>query len=318
MAVYILCQPQEYIFAGLHYGKIYRQQISREISRQVRYVCTELPEQKKLELYSREGIEREKILNIHQYLTGNNVVSPSVKAEDKLEELKAVLHFTDIDYRDTEIRLIRDGFVVASILLDEKDRSCLWAIHYYSYAKLLYTEFYTDSVFYVNYYVTAKSDNGLYAKLVRRTFYDRDGASVYDQIFEEEKEWYLFPDGRRYSRLQLIEEFVRSLNLTAQDRIIVDVSVPMELMQAIFTFGKGARITAIAHAGCCFEEEESRYESFIKGYPYNWFQYAEMLDRMIVSTEMQKKVLAQELEKYYCRVPDIRVISVEGEFTYDV
>lgn len=318
MAIYIFGQPEKYVLAGLYYGKTYRQQISGEISGQVRYVCTELPEQKKFELYSKEGIEREKILNIHQYLTGNNVVSPSVKAEDKLEELKAALHFTDIDYRDTEIRLIKDGFVVASILLNEKERSCLWAIHYYSYAKLLYTEFYTNRISYVNYYVTAKSDNGLYAKLVRCTFYNGDGTVTYNQIFEGEKEWYLFPDGRRYTRSQFIAEFVRRLNLSAQDRIILDASVPLELMQAIFTFGKGARITAITHAGCYFEKKENRYKSFLKGYPYIWFRYVEMLDRMVVSTEIQKKALTQELEKHHCRIPDIRVIPVEGEFTYTV
>ncbi|MCI8799083.1 MAG: glycosyltransferase [Lachnospiraceae bacterium] len=314
MPVYILGRPEAYELAELDYEQTYRQQISG----QVRYMCTAFPEQKSLELYRKKGIEREKVFNIHQYLTGNTMAFPSIKAEDKLEELKADLQFTGIDYRDSEIRLIRDGFVIASILLDEKDRSCLWAICYYSYAKLLRTEYYTDSVFHVNYYVTATSENGLYAKLVRRTFYNRDGSTAYEQIFEGKKEWYLFPDGRRYTRPQFIAEFVRKLNLTAQDRVILDASVSPELVQAIFTFGKRARITVIAHAGCHFEKKESRCESFLRGYPYNWLQYADMLDRMIVSTEIQKKALEQELKKYHCSVPDIRVISLEGEFTYTV
>ncbi|SOY28934.1 putative glycosyltransferase EpsJ [Acetatifactor muris] len=318
MAVYILGQPEKYVLAGLYYGKTYRRQILTENSGQVQYVYTELPEHKRLTYYEEEGIEREKILGVHQYLTGNNKIFSSKKTEDKLEELKAALQFTDIEYRDSEIRLIKDGFVIAKILLDEKDRSRLWAICYYSCAKLLRMEVYTDRVFYVNYYKTADSENGLYAKLVRRTFYDRDGSSAYDQIFEDEKEWYLFPDGRRYTRPQLNIEFIRRLNLSEQDSVILDASVPTELMQAIFTFGKGAIITAIAHAGCYFVKKEGSCESFCEEYPYNWLQYVEMIDRMIVSTEAQKTQLIKELEKYHCNIPDIRVIPVEGAFTYTV
>ena len=318
MAVYVLGQPEKYVLAGLYYGKTYRRQILTENSGQVQYVYTELPEHKRLTYYEEEGIEREKILGVHQYLTGNNKIFSSKKTEDKLEELKAALQFTDIEYRDSEIRLIKDGFVIAKILLDEKDRSRLWAICYYSCAKLLRMEVYTDRVFYVNYYKTADSENGLYAKLVRRTFYDRDGSSAYDQIFEDEKEWYLFPDGRRYTRPQLNIEFIRRLNLSEQDSVILDASVPTELMQAIFTFGKGAIITAIAHAGCYFVKKEGRCELFCEEYPYNWLQYVEMIDRMIVSTEAQKTQLIKELEKYHCNIPDIRVIPVEGAFTYTV
>lgn len=318
MSVYILGRPEAYELAGLDYGETCRQVISEEISGQVRYVCTDLIEQRDIECYQKAGIDREKILGIHSYLTGSNVLFPNIKVEDKLAELKDILQFTDTGHRESEIRLIKDGFVVAAVLPDEEDKSCVRAVHYYSNAKLLRTEVYTDRVFYVNYYVTAKSETGLYAKLTRRTFYDRNSSAVYDQILEGEMEWYLFPDGRRYTKTQLIVEFVRRLKLSNQDRIILDAATPCELMRAVFTFGKGAGITAIAHAGCCSVKKENRYESFLKEYPYKWFPYVEMLDRMIVSTELQKSQLIRELEKYHCRVPDIRVIPVEGVFTYTV
>ncbi len=318
MSVYILGRPEVYELAGLDYRKIFRQLISEECSGQVRFVCTELMEQREMECYQKDGIEREKILGVHQYLTGNNKMFSTIKVESKLEELKAVLQFTNTDYRDSEIRVIKDGFVVAMILLDKEDKRCLRAINYYSSAKLFRTEFYMDRVFYVNYYMTASSENGLYAKLARRTFYNRDGSVAYDQIFERGTEWYLFPDGRRYTKSQFIAEFIRRLNLSDRDKIILDASIPWELMQVVFTFGKGAGITAIVHAGCSITKKRNRYESFLKEYPYDWFPYVEMLDRMIVSTEAQKAGLLQELEKYHCRIPDIRVVPVEGGFTYTV
>lgn len=318
MAVYILGQPEAYTLAGLDYAQVCGRMISGETDGPVRYVCTELPGQKELETYKKAGIDAEQILGIHSYFTDNHNISVTAKAEDKLEELKHSLQFTEVDKRDSEIRLIKDGYVIAAIFLDAEDKDRFWGIHYYSYTKLLRMEVYTDRIAYANYYVTAKSENGLYAKLVRRCFYNRDASVAYEQILEGEKERYLFPDGRCYTRPQFYAEFVRKMNLSKQDRVILDASVSPELMQAIFTFGKGGRITAIAHAGCYFEKKESRCQSFLKGYPYHWFPYAEMLDGMVVSTEIQKKALVQELEKYHCRVPDVRVIAVEGEFSYTV
>ena len=98
----------------------------------------------------------------------------------------------------------------------------------------------------------------------------------------------------------------------------MDASVPWELLQAIFSFGKGAKIIAIAHAGDYFSKKENEHESFQREYPYRWLQYVEILDQMVVSTEVQKRRLIQELEKYHCCVPVINVIPVEGEFTYTV
>ncbi len=43
-----------------------------------------------------------------------------------------------------------------------------------------------------------------------------------------------------------------------------------------------------------------------------------MLDQMVVSTEVQKLQLAQELGKYHCNIPNIKVASMDGEFTYTV
>lgn len=317
MAVYIFGQPKDYAFAGLDYAQAYQKLISEEIACPIRYICTELVDAQEVKLYEKAEISLENVLGIYSFFTDNDTICSSVKVEDKLEELKNTLKFTGIDKRDLEIRLIKDGYVIAIIMLDEKDRKFIKGICYYAHAKLLRMEIYTSCVAYVNYYVTAKSQSGLYAKLVRRTFYNKDASVVYEQIFEKEKEWYLFSDGRRLTKLQFIAEFIKKMNLTKQDMIVLDESIPCELMQMIFTFGKRARIAAIAYAGCYFRKEENgRDYSLLNEYPYYWFRYSEMLDMVTVSTEMQKITLTRELEKYNCKVPDIRVVPVEGEFVY--
>lgn len=318
MAVYVFGQAKEYARAELDYGQTYNQQMLGEIACPVRYVCADIVGQNEIELYEKAGIDAGQILGLHQFLTGSRTACPSIKAKDKLMELKACFEGSRVEERESEIWLVKDGYVIVSILLDERDQSLLKGVSYFSRAKLLRMEIYTDRVSYANYYMTAKSEHGLYAKLVRRSFYREDGSVAYDQIFEGEKEWYVFPDGRRYTKQQLITRFVRELSFSNEDVVILDASVPQEIMRTIFTFGRAARIVAAVHTGNYFAKDENGQALFLKEYPYYWFPYSEMIDSMIVPAEAQKKEMIKVLKEYRCTIPEIRVVSIEGEFTYTV
>jgi glycosyltransferase family protein len=294
--------------------RIYKEQTSGETSVPIKYIFTEIPEHKKIDHYTKAGIDAGQLVSMYQYLTDNDSLKLSIKTEKKLEELKESLHYTGIIHLESEIRLVKGGYVIAVILLDERDRDHLWGICYYSYTKLLRMEVYTDRIIFSNSYITAASENGLYAKLARRTFYNRDGSAAYDQVFEGEEEKFLFPDGRVFMRMQVVEEFIKVLDLSEEDVVILDDSVPSEFMQAVFTFGKAAQFAALAHIGHHSSREKKSESRFWNGYYYDWFPYAEMLDTMVVSTEEQKKLLLEELEEYHCHVPAIRVAPISGKF----
>ena len=316
MSVYIFGQVKEYVLAKMDVTQVYSQELLGEFAQTAKYVSAEIPDQEEIGVYRKAGIDAGQVLNVYQYLTDNHTIVPSVEVSAKLVELKNSLQYTGVDYQDSEIRLIKDGYVIATVILDRTDKSCLWGICYFSYAKLLRMEIYTDGIAYINYYVTAKSEHGLYAKLTRRTFYNRDASAAYDQIFEGEKEWYLFPDGRRYTKLQFMVEFIKRLQLSEQDILFLDCSVPKGMIQAIFTFGRRARIVVAAHAGYGFRKAGDTCESVLEGYPFQWVPYSEIINTMFVSTEIQKNTLIEELKKCYCHVPDIKVLSIEGNFTY--
>ena len=231
---------------------------------------------------------------MHQGFTDNRKLALSIK----VEELKKSLHYTGVDYRDSDIRLIKDGYVIATISVNEKDKEQVQGICYFCTAKLIRAEIYTNGLSYVEYFKTARSKSGLYAKLTRRTFCNENGSVAYDQIFENEKEWYLFPDGRRRTKPQFMVEFVKSLNLSGEDVVLIDSSVPDEFMHAIFTFGKATRIVAIIHAGGYFMEKKSD-ETILRRFPYNWFLYAVLFDTMVASTALQKEMLERKLKEYH-------------------
>lgn len=314
MAIYILGREVGSAADSMEFIRTYKEQMLGETSAPIRYIFAEIPGQQEWNDCRSAGIGANQLVGMHQYLADNWSLELSVKVEEKLEDLKNVLQCTEVSYRDTEIWLIKDGYVIASILLDEKDKDYLWAICYYSYAKLLRMEVYTDGIVYMNSYVTATSEQGLYAKLAKRTFYKKDGSVAYDQIFEGEREWFLFPDGRLCTKPQMMEEFIEKLNLSEQDIVLLDDFVPNGFLRAVFMFGKAARLIALARVGHGSETIGNDEEVSSKGYYYDWFPYTEMLDTMVVSTEGQKKLLLEELEVHHCNIPNIKVVPIDGEF----
>lgn len=306
MAIYIFDQTMKRMGDNVDDMKWYREQILGKTDAPVRYVFTKMPEYKDVKMYEEVGSDIKQLVGMYQYFTDNHALEHSVKIEDKLEELKKRLHYTNVKRTNTEIRLSKDGYTIASIILDKEYCS---EIYYFNYTKLLRQEIYTDGVAYTNYYITAKSENGLYAKLTRRTFYNGDGSVAYDQIFEEEKEWFVFPDGNIFTKEQFVIEFIKKLNLSKQDVVFLDNSVSDEVVRAIFTFGKEARIIVLAYIGQRKCKSGNDEDVFREGYYYDWFPYSEMLDTMVVSWNYRGKVdgfwIYDEFGERICEISNV-------------
>ncbi|MCI9305257.1 MAG: SP_1767 family glycosyltransferase [Lachnospiraceae bacterium] len=304
MAVYMFVQTMKRMRDSVD---VIKKQLLEETVSPVRYIFTTITELKDIRECEKVGIEAEQIVSMYQCFTDNHGLDCSVKAEDKLNELKSNLQYTYANRMAGSVSLVKGVYEIASMILDEENGEYCREISYYNYTRLLRKEIYTNGIAYVDYYITAKAEGGLYAKLTRRTFYNVDGSAAYDQIFEGEKEWFVFPDGGIFTKEQLAMEFIKRLDLSEQDTILLDDSVPDEFVQAVFTFGKAAQIVILAH----FERDR---KDDAKKCLYGWFPYAEAIHTIVVSTEGLKKLLLKELEKYHCKVPDIMVIPMESEF----
>lgn len=300
MAIYMFVQTMKCMGDGVDTIK---KRLLEETVSSVRYIFTTIPEPKELRECEKTG----QIVSMYQCFTDNRALDCSVKTEDKLDELKSDLQYTYASRMVDSVSLVKDGYEIASIVLDEENGKYCREITYYNYTRLLRKEVYTNGIAHVDYYVTAKAEGGLYAKLARRTFHNVDGSVAYDQIFEGEKEWFVFPDGGIFSEEQLAAEFIKKLDLSKQDMILLDDSVPDRFVRAVFTFGKAARIVILVHFGRDMKDG-------VKGYFYKWFPYTETIHTMVVSTEEQKQTLIKELEKYHCKIPNIKVIPREDEF----
>ena len=312
MAIYVFSLLVGYAPNGVDYAQGYRAPIFDRFPYPVWYVFNEIPRRQDINFYRGIGVREEEMLSMHHYFLDHPGLQLSVKAEDKLAELKESLQITDVIYRGWEIQLVRNGSVVASITLASENWDYLLEINFFEHGKLIRTEMYTDRLAYADYYVTAKSERGLYAKKTRRVYYHRDGSVAYEQVFEGDKFWYLFPDGRILTGSEFIAEFIKKLNLSERDIVLIDRFAQFDYVQPLFQGRQMARIIAVMHAGHYFEEGESAYTvNFNQDYNY-LMKYSGLMDVIVVSTEQQKDELAEKLLEYDRSVPEIRVIPAGG------
>ena len=293
---------------GVDNAQGYRAGMLREMGYSVKHVFTELPTRRYVNRYRKAGIRVAEMLSLHQSFTDNRTLELTGKAEDKLEELKESLRYMDVRHEEREIQLYRDGVKTAAILLEEDSPAYFYGVHYYSRGRLVRTEYYTDGLSYADYYVTDVSEEGPYAKLVRRSFFNSDGSAAYEQLFEGNRERYAFPDGRLCSKSEFIGEGIRRLCLTEQDTVIVDRSSQLDFVQPLFQFGGRARFVTVFHSGHYFEKGEDPRTLYLNYEYYYWIKYMEKIDVCVVSTQEQKEELTERLREYCCREPDIAVI----------
>lgn len=308
MAIYVFSLLVGYAPNGVDYAQGYRAKIFSKLSCPVRYLFAELPGRHDIDFYKKLGIGEDDMFSMWHYLLDHPTLRPTVKAKDKMAELLESLQITDVDYQGSEIRLMKDGMVAASLVLTSDERENLLCIHYFDQGKLIRTETYTDQIAYTDYFATAESEHGIYAKRTRRTYYHRDGSVAYEQIFAEEGSWYLFPDGRVLTKNGFIEEFMKKLDLTEQDIIVVDRFAQLDYVQPLFRWKQKARVIAVMHAGHYFEAGESAYTiNFNQDYNY-LFKYLDMIDNIVVSTQQQKEELTEKILEYQWNTTDIKII----------
>lgn len=298
---------------GIDNAQGYRAKMLSSLSEPAKYIFTELPTSRDIDYYGKMGINVNQMLSIHQCFTDSSSLEASVRVEDKLKELKKRLCYTDMISSDGDIKLLRAGAVIASLLRDEMNPNFCSTIHYFSNGcYLIRTENYIGKMVYVDYYVTALSDAGAYAKCVRRLFCNSDGTVAYEQIFSKEGEWYLFPDGRICTSQEFFGEFIKKLNLTENDVVLLDRLTQPGFMQSMLRFGNRAKIIAVFHTRHFFEKGEDTDRIYLNDEYYDWFRYSEWIDTMVVSTLRQKEELAEKLSEYGCSVPAIEVIPAGG------
>lgn len=300
-------------YTGVDSAIIYRTGILKEMGFEVKLIFPSKPEIEDLKKYTDKALKYENILGVHSFFADIHSFKPMIKTENMLQKLKIVLEYSEEEWKKEYIDLKKEGKKIASVILTTNQKE-VYAVKYFKDGwKLMRTDFYSDIMYASDLYVVKTIDERYYYnERNKRLFYNRDGSVAIIQYFYKNMEYNIFPDGSVYNKEQLFQLFVRKLNLTKKDIVIIDRPKAIFSAKEIFRCSNQTNIVAVFHSEHYYEKGVSVSGWYLSLEYWYWFKYSKYIHTMIVSTEEQKENLIKTLKANNCVVPEICVIPVMG------
>ncbi len=312
MSIFVFSLLVGYTTSGVDYALGVRSAFLRKADEHVKYILTEPPTEYYVYRYRDMGIDIKEMLSMQLFLADNYDLSGKCKISEKINEIRQHMKADKVIENSDTIDLYKDGNRIASIML-KGNREFLTAINYYDRERLLYTEHYADKLLYIDVYATCEENGKKFAKRVKTKFMNKKGVMVYECLYNiDGEELYVYPNGKSYTKYQLLEQFVKEMNFTESDIVLIDRPSYSEFVQPLFQYGSKAKIITFLHSDQYFEKGEDPAALYLNSEYYYWFKYSNKIDLMLVSTEEQKKRLKQKLMEYNCYVPRIEAILTSG------
>lgn len=206
-----------YEFSGVDVAQGFRARLFAKNNVNAKFIFTELPTIRDMELYGSQKIKRGQIMSAHLFMTGRLDMSLSVKKEALLENEKENYEYDNIDEDGKVIRLYNSGEKSVEILCDEDGFVINESL--FKNGKKYLENYYTDSLSYTELYNWDNDSNdGL--NLGRRIFWNKQGQMVYEQCIYKDNVEYLFKNGEVIDNVEFLERFVKTLNLCFVDHAV--------------------------------------------------------------------------------------------------
>lgn len=294
-----------YEFSGVDVAQGFRARLFAKNNVNAKFIFTELPTIRDMELYGSQKIKRGQIMSAHLFMTGRLDMSLSVKKEALLENEKENYEYDNIDEDGKVIRLYNSGEKSVEILCDEDGFVINESL--FKNGKKYLENYYTDSLSYTELYNWDNDSNdGL--NLGRRIFWNKQGQMVYEQCIYKDNVEYLFKNGEVIDNVEFLERFVKTLNLCENDICIMDRAGYLDYIQPLFENKGKSKLIAVLHSDHFYKIYEDESSLYMNYEYYYWFKYSEAIDYFVVGTDEHKRSLEVFLKEYDCFVPHIAAI----------
>lgn len=195
-----------------------------------------------------------------------------------------------------------DVFLTAYLAAGTDD--CVHRVEYVSRGHLIRKDYFQDKRLFTEYYTPRDGRAYLY----QRRFFNSDSTVAYDELIDGNDSAFRFKDAMVSSKAELVVRFMKSLNLTAEDIVILDRETGIG--QSVFSHVKPAKLAVVVHAEH-FSENAVTDQTILWNNFYDYqFTNADHVDVFINSTDKQSEILAEQFATYTSHRPHIVTIPV--------
>ena len=231
MSVYVFNLLVGFSPNGIDNAQGYREKMFDQIGLDSKYVFTEFPDMRDIMLYKNTGIPVTKMLTPHLKLTKRDHFEFVDETESMIQVIKTSMNISNIVRLENNIQFWKDGNLECEIHTLPNNQCYFYEIIYFKENCLIKKDFYSGGIIYSDFFVTAENEDGsLYAKTVKRTFYNEDGEICFEQIGDN----YYLCNGKMLNQYDLLDSFFDSLDLNDKDVLLLDRAYDLKFNDVIF------------------------------------------------------------------------------------
>ncbi|UTG99925.1 accessory Sec system glycosyltransferase GtfA [Macrococcoides canis] len=289
--------------SGVEYAQVYRASMLRNLKQDAKFVFLDFINSENIQTYTENiGFKDDEIIWLYQYFTDIKIAPTSYTTKDLMKTINAPATNIVIKGKIKTIYLGSEHTYVRCFLKNQNE-DIIDRVEYVVNHKLIKKDFYTYTKLCTEYYAP---DNG--AKLYMRKFYNEDGTIAYREYIDKEDNLFEINDEKLYSKQEFVAYFMKSLNLTAEDIIILDRG--KGVAQPIIQNKGKSRLGVVVHAEH-FNETNTNENIVLWNNFYEYqFQNHRHVDFYITATERQNQKLASQFKHYLKVEPKIYTIPV--------
>lgn len=290
--------------SGVEYAQAYRAKLLRGIGQETKFIFTDMfPQENIQHMTENIGFLNSEVMWLYTFFTDCRI-SPVTFTLKQLEKTFGVQSFSSSREGARVKYTFPDSNIYYMVYLVNDKENRVHRVEIVSNRCLIRKDYYTYCRIYSEYY--APLDNK--AHLYHRRFFNEDGSVAYEEITDNDKVMYQFPDRLLCSKEELVGYMVSRLGLTRKDVVIIDRTTGIG--QAIMQNAGVARIGIVIHADH-YSESGTDEEVILWN---NYYEYAFSQWRnirfYITSTDVQNHLLKQQFKKYMGASPKVVTIPV--------
>lgn len=290
--------------SGVEYAQAYRAKVLRKAGLDARFIFTDMfPRDNIQHMTENIGFLDSEVMWLYTFFTDCKI-APVTYTLSQLESTFRDRNFT-FSREGDRVKYVFPGtnnFYTVYMVDDTSDR--VHRVEMVSNGCLIRKDYYTYCRIYSEYYAPLDGKAHLY----HRRFFNEDGTTAYEEITDQEKVMYQFPDRLLCSKEELVGYLVSRLHLTEHDVVIIDRTTGIG--QAIMQNAAPARIGIVIHADH-FSESATDAEHILWN---NFYEYAfsqhKNIAFYVTATDAQNHLLKNQFLQYMGAEPNIVTIPV--------
>lgn len=290
--------------SGVEYAQSYRASILRKIGADAKFVFTDLIVTENIEHLTKNiGFADSEILWLYTFFTDYKTAPVSYTLDDLKKTFPTQKYTYRRDGKTGRVIFPGNNNYYAVYFVDEKSER-VHRVEIVSGGYLIRKDFFTYGRVFTEYY--APLDNK--AHMYLRRFFNEDGTVAYEEINDDGKVMYQFPDRLLCSKEEFVGYMVLRLGLTKKDTVLIDRTTGIG--QAILQNAGKARVGIIIHADHFSEGNTDNHNILWNNFYEYSFTMHRHVDFYVTSTDAQSKLLREQFLKYMGVEPDVYTIPV--------